>query len=254
MSYPFIQRLQINSFYLQNLPILFDRLPNLIVLRIDSVLPFDSFEDTNFNLNIEPVHLRTLKIIECSYLPDDLFRQLIKCMETTLRNIQFSAKFQSPVVGTFLEEIFEPCANLNKLEFSISVKNRNHSIDRCLESFRSHWWLDNRRPIVYLQSNDNKNIQIVSLPSRCTFGFNNDLLHWYFNKANLDSPLIQFSQVTEIVINNPADPPITLENLYTIDRIMLAKNQHLTIQNCQFDAADILIEIVNIFFCFCKDN
>jgi len=111
-----------------------------------------------------------------------LLKQIINICKTSIKKLMLSVHCDEPIDGHHLEEIFKPCEKLEKLVFLFKYNHKKVDIDDCRLSFESEWWLDARRPPVYIQHNEIGGTVIASIPSHYSFIFKNDLYNWYVNK------------------------------------------------------------------------
>ncbi|CAF1463855.1 unnamed protein product, partial [Adineta steineri] len=128
--------------------------------------------------------------------------------------------------------------------FFIVYQNVVIDVNACQYSFQSEWWLDIRRPVVYIQHNNTGNTIIASMPCHFSFAFKNNLYNWYFNKENQNSPHIRFTNINEIDITNNSNQLISLEYLYDIDRKFSSSNQCLRFDFCNLELVDIIYDLL----------
>jgi hypothetical protein len=198
----------------------------------------------------ETTRLVTLSITTDKGMSFSLLEQLIHSCKTSLQNIKLDVSFSRPIGENQLGELFKSCEKLENLVFCFQIINQKVNIDDCLRSFQSKWWLDTRRPAVYIQQTSGNNITIVSMPSKFPFCFKNNLSNWYFNKGNQDSSFVRFNKTNTIHFTNDVDHPINLAYLCYIDRIFTSSNQSLRFDYWDLEAVDTIFDMVNTYFFF----
>jgi hypothetical protein len=235
----------------ENLIIIGTRAPNLIHLKINCLET--RFNDIHFINKLDLIkrmtRLVTLNITTGMMTDFYILEQLIKSFQTFLRNLTLNVHSFHPIDGRRLEETFKSCQQLKKFAFFLELKTKYFDINDCRHSFRSEWWLDERRPLVYFQHNHADSTIITSIPSQYPFTFKNSLDDWYVNKVDTNASLVPFDNINKIHLTNNVHQLITLKYLYSIDRIFTSSNQCLCFDFCDLDSVDILFYMVDFFFC-----
>jgi hypothetical protein len=225
------------------------RAPNLIHLKINYLTP--NWYSVNyldqFDLTKRTTRLVQLNIIKGRMTDFNLLEQLIKSCKTSLKKLMLCVHCLYPIDGHHLEEVLKPCKQLEKLVFWFEYNNKRINIDDCQRSFQSEWWLASHLPSVYIQHNDDGGIIIASMPCQFSFTFKNNLDNWYFNKGSQNSSFVRFTNINTIHFTNDVYQPVSLEYLYSVDRIFTSSNQSLCFDFCDLKSADILFDLVSIF-------
>jgi hypothetical protein len=207
---------------------------------------FDTKSD--LDLTERTTRLVTLNITTHKTFNYYSIEQLIKSCKTSLKNIILNVHSIHSIDGYRLEEVFKSCEQLKNFVFLFELNNKKININDCQRSFQSEWWLDARRPAVYIQDNDVDGIIITSMPCQYLFTFKNHLSNWYFNKGDQNSSFNRFNNINNIHFTNNVYQPISLEYLYSIDRIFTSSNQSLCFDFCDLKSVKILSYMVKIFF------
>ncbi|CAF3647977.1 unnamed protein product [Adineta steineri] len=242
---PFIERLSINICSANQLSVINEYMPNLTHLKIDVLGPdWDDIINLKNTVSFEPMtHLAYLNITIYESMGFNLFKQLINSCQASLKNITVKIHCRELMDGHDLEQIFKSCEKLKKLAFFIVYQNVVIDVNACQYSFQSEWWLDIRRPVVYIQHNNTGVTIIASMPCHFSFAFKNNLYNWYFNKGNQNSSHIRFTNINEIDITNNINQLISLEYLYDIDRKFSSSNQCLHFNFCNLESVDIIYDL-----------
>ena len=179
----------------------------------------------------------------------DFMEHLINSCKTSIKKITLGFSCRRRIDGHRLETIFKTCEQLQKLAFFFKYDCKEYGdIRECQHSFQSEWWLDARRPPVYIQRHKNHCI-MASVPCLHPFSFENDLYNWCLNKGDQNSPLVCFNNINNIHFINDIHQSISLEYLYFVDRVFPSSNQTLRFEFCDLQSVDVLLYMVNIFFC-----
>jgi hypothetical protein len=225
------------------------RLPNLTHLKVNYLISHWYNVDylNRYDFIERPTCLVKLTITTDKEMDFNLFEQFINSYKTSLKYLMLGIHCLQTIDGYYLERIFKFCEQLEKLVFLFEYNDKKFNIDDCQRSFQSEWWLDARRPSVYIQHNDTGSTKIATMPDQFPFTFENNLYNWYFNKGDQNSSFIRFTNINKIHFTNYTHQPISLEYLYSLDRIFTSSYQTLCFDFCDLESVDILFELVNIF-------
>ncbi len=223
---------------------------NLVHLEISGLTQvweyIDYFDD--FRRQNKTIPLISLNITKSNMVNFDFIEHLINSCKTSIKKLALGVCCNRSIDGHRLETIFKTCEQLEKLAFLFEYESKYGDISVCQRSFRSEWWLDTRRPPVYIQRHNNNYI-MASIPFLSSFRFKNNLYDWCFNKGGQKSSLVRFDNINDIHFINGIHQPISLEYLYFVDRTFPSSNQTLCFEFCDLQSVDVLLYMVNISFC-----
>jgi hypothetical protein len=200
-----------------------------------------------FNRIERTMYLVTLNITESDIKNFDLLARLINNCKATLKKLTLGVHCVRPIDGYRLKAVFESCEKLENLVFFVRCGGLVSNMNEYQYSFQSEWWLDARRPSVYIQHNSGANIIFTSMPCQYSLAFKNNLYNWCFNKGDENSSSIRFPETNNIHFTNTVDQLITLEYLYVIDRVFTASNQRLQFDFCHLHYPEIILYMVRTF-------